>query len=502
MKIKKIELRNFKFHEKLDIEINKKNYLLYGENGTGKSSIYWGIYSLFTTYFRNSAFDFEKFKKHLSSEDINLNIIIEDNISLKIPNTSYSLPSSININNKNTIYFANHNFLDSFINSSSDFYKLIKEELGNHFSKLYNFSFKLEDINVNINETNYSEQNELRKSNIEDFVRYLNKLKLRCNDIITNYFHEDFLIEFNCDWGTSNALDDYKFSAPKINIIINNLNNLKYNFNEAKLKLASIAIFFALIKIEEEPQNSLKLLVLDDFLSSLDMANRHYIIEYIFTEYERYQIIILSHNLQFYNLIIDWINTKNKSKLWTIENIYLRTKENKNESVIYTNSSNYLTEAKNKLDTNELAICGNLIRKEFEKDIHELEKILNLGIKQDTDKILQLIINNKPTYLAQNKLLEEIKKIISHCKDLSSDYDNKKVQLTSKINEVHDKLENSCNQDNGFLNSILNNLVFYRKILLNKSSHDNPDAEIYQKEYRHCISLLEELDLFLKELKK
>ncbi|MBF7071362.1 hypothetical protein [Aliarcobacter butzleri] len=502
MKIKKIELRNFKFHEKLDIEINKKNYLLYGENGTGKSSIYWGIYSLFTTYFRNSAFDFEKFKKHLSNEGINLNIIIEDNISLKIPNTSYSLPSTININNKNTIYFANHNFLDSFINSSSDFYKLIKEELGNHFSKLYNFSFEIENINININETNYSEQNELRKSNIEDFIRYLNKLQLRSNDIITNYFYEDFLIEFNYDWGISNALDDYKFSAPKINIIINNLNNLKYNFNEAKLKLASIAIFFALIKIEEEPENSLKLLVLDDFLSSLDMANRHYIIEYIFTEYEEYQIIILSHNLQFYNLIINWINTKNKSKLWTIENIYLRTRENKNESVIYANTSNYLTEAKNKLETNELAICGNLIRKEFEKNIHELEKILNLGIKQDTDKILQLIINNKPTYLAQNNLLEEIKKIISHCKDLSNDYDNKKVQLTSKINEVHDKLKNSYNQDNGFLNSILNNLVFYRKILLNKSSHDNPDAEIYQKEYKHCISLLEELDSFLKELKK
>ncbi|MCT7564611.1 hypothetical protein N5U23_11445 [Aliarcobacter butzleri] len=222
MKIKKIELRNFKFHEKLDIEINKKNYLLYGENGTGKSSIYWGIYSLFTIYFRNSAFDFEKFKKHLSNEGINLNIIIEDNISLKIPNTSYSLPSTININNKNTIYFANHNFLDSFINSSSDFYKLIKEELGNHFSKLYNFSFEIENINININETNYSEQNELRKSNIEDFIRYLNKLQLRSNDIITNYFYEDFLIEFNYDWGISNALDDYKFSAPKINIIINN----------------------------------------------------------------------------------------------------------------------------------------------------------------------------------------------------------------------------------------------------------------------------------------
>lgn len=92
------------------------------------------------------------------------------------------------------------------------------------------------------------------------------------------------------------------------------------------------------------------------------MANRHYIIEYIFTQYSEYQIILLSHNLQFYNLIIDWINTKKKNKLWEIENIYLRRRENKNESIIYSNSSNYLVEAEKKFDINEMAICGNLIR--------------------------------------------------------------------------------------------------------------------------------------------
>lgn len=118
-----------------------------------------------------------------------------------------------------------------------------------------------------------------------------------------------------------------------------------------------------MINLEDNITNSsFKLLVLDDFLSSLDMANRHYIIEYIFTQYSEYQIILLSHNLQFYNLIIDWINTKKKNKLWEIENIYLRRRENKNESIIYSNSSNYLVEAEKKFDINEMAICGNLIR--------------------------------------------------------------------------------------------------------------------------------------------
>ena len=51
-KINKIALKNFKFFredsqntEALHIKLGGKNLLLYGENGSGKSSIYWGLYT-------------------------------------------------------------------------------------------------------------------------------------------------------------------------------------------------------------------------------------------------------------------------------------------------------------------------------------------------------------------------------------------------------------------------------------------------------------------------
>lgn len=45
-KINKIEIKNFKFfHETFPLVINGKNLLLYGENGCGKSSIYWSFYT-------------------------------------------------------------------------------------------------------------------------------------------------------------------------------------------------------------------------------------------------------------------------------------------------------------------------------------------------------------------------------------------------------------------------------------------------------------------------
>lgn len=68
---------------------------------------------------------------------------------------------------------------------------------------------------------------------------------------------------------------DRKFHPPLINFKIMNIDDrgdFKNHFNEAKLKLISIAVYFALIK-KYQSQNELKLLVLDDFLTSLDMAN-------------------------------------------------------------------------------------------------------------------------------------------------------------------------------------------------------------------------------------
>lgn len=47
-RINSITLQNFKYiHNAYTLPLNGKNLLVYGENGSGKSSFYWALYTLF-----------------------------------------------------------------------------------------------------------------------------------------------------------------------------------------------------------------------------------------------------------------------------------------------------------------------------------------------------------------------------------------------------------------------------------------------------------------------
>ena len=66
MKLHELHIQNFKFFPKHDpksplLEINGKNLLIYGENGSGKSTIYWAIYTLLESAFKVNEFDVEKY---------------------------------------------------------------------------------------------------------------------------------------------------------------------------------------------------------------------------------------------------------------------------------------------------------------------------------------------------------------------------------------------------------------------------------------------------------
>ena len=53
-KIKQITLQNFKFfYGNVPINFDRKHVLIYGENGSGKSSIHWAIYTFLQSVFKH-----------------------------------------------------------------------------------------------------------------------------------------------------------------------------------------------------------------------------------------------------------------------------------------------------------------------------------------------------------------------------------------------------------------------------------------------------------------
>jgi len=61
-KIKTINIENFKFfHAAFPLDVDSKNLLVYGENGSGKSSIYWALYTLFQSRLKPDAAHVEKY---------------------------------------------------------------------------------------------------------------------------------------------------------------------------------------------------------------------------------------------------------------------------------------------------------------------------------------------------------------------------------------------------------------------------------------------------------
>ncbi|MCO6468677.1 MAG: AAA family ATPase [Bacteroidota bacterium] len=62
MKIKKVEIRDYKvFYGLNEFNVEGKNLFIYGENRSGKSTIYRALYTLLESAFKKNEFEVEKY---------------------------------------------------------------------------------------------------------------------------------------------------------------------------------------------------------------------------------------------------------------------------------------------------------------------------------------------------------------------------------------------------------------------------------------------------------
>lgn len=512
MRIKKVELKNFKFHHHLEFTLEKSNCLIYGENGTGKSSIYEALYSNFyyykNKYIVNNIVNIrDKFlHRDYAAESLEVNLTFDDEQTLN--RIDEELNNCELLMEDTNIYFSNEKVLSSIVDEN--LFNVINNILVDHFPNLRPFHSMYNEVKTDLHAL--SDYEDIRETTIiqaridADELCKSQLLELipleKINVVLKDRLLCDFEIEFS--FKNSRIDTDNIFYDPIISLKINGIDDrddFKNHFNEAKLKLISIAIYFTLAK-HYETNNSLKLLVLDDFLTSLDMANRKIIARYILDDFKEYQIILLTHNIQFNNLIKKLI----EKDAWNIKHLFTLKENGQFIAKIKDRNENYIVEAKRFIQTDDynLEIAGNLLRKAFESIVSEFEQLLEIGKVENMKHIIDALKSNEAYFY--NKPHEVLTNLISDFENMLQNElqpDNAKIrQIRSKINQIsNNKITFKHEETEDRTYNILTKAEFYKNILMNPSSHDDSESEKYKQECESTVLLLEELNSILSSLK-
>lgn len=501
--ITQIEIDGFKaFPKNFKLDLGTgKNLLLYGENGSGKSSLYYALHALLQSVFKD-----DKGAKYFKPGDINgeefivndehlinifrfneakdniytpyIRITFDDGKIWRLDNGGLASQnggneSEIRMLNKNSA-FINHSYISRFhaARNSEDidlwnvFYKDI---LPFHVPKdSEQFLADLYDEIVSDCKGNISMRNKRLQEKITLFNTLLDDSISRINTKVSTIYNDNFKNEgdsnlsikllycsddapenkqkehFYLYYGnirnnkTTGRVDLY---PPRIFIEIKEngilIQTPQSHFNEAKLTAIALAVRFAAMATNVVTPGSF--LALDDMLISLDMSNRAKVVDFLLKISNKYKIYLFTHDKMFFEYFKH--KTKKNQDAWVYKEIYM----DYDKTPYIRNSVDYLGQAEHYIKQHEYEIAGNFLRKAAE-----------------------LLCKN----FLPNKW------------QLSPDYS--RLDLNGLIHNSKRYAEESGMTDI----SVFEELDSFRKFILNPASHDSYDVVKYRYEVELCLQTL------------
>lgn len=503
--INRIHICGFKaFPNDFELQLEGKNLLMYGENGSGKSSIYYALHCMFQAPLKPDAgkkyFDpaSEQHLKNLNNLDADSKIWIDfdgrhpfiynidkEGYQFTLLGGKHPLPAQING------CFVNHQFLFHFFNFRNSqrinlFPVFIKDILP--FCKDDNTGLHIGEMYDEITASIIKKGRHIHPdyiSNIEYFNKAVKKVVEDINIYASDRYNESFkdeddnelVIRLRYDSNFDKPEDDTneywlkydniielvkengeikerkssykKLNEPFIGLEISekmpdgNLRKIvkpHTYFNEAKLTAIALSVRFALLNIEKPADG--RFLALDDMLISLDMSNRAKVVDFLLKISDKYKIYLFTHDKIFFEYFKH--KTKKNQDAWVYKEIYM----DYDKTPYIRNSEDYLGQAEHYIKQHEYEIAGNFLRKEAEAFC----KNFLPKKKQLTGDFAHLDLNG----------------LIMNCKDYAAE---------SGVIDI----------------SIFNELDEHRKFILNPSSHDSYDVAKYGHEVKRCLQTLRKL---------
>jgi AAA15 family ATPase/GTPase len=321
-KIDKIRIKNFKaFLELQEFDLKGKNLLVYGNNGSGKSSLYWALY----TFLQSSEKTIEHVNDYFAVYDENneetfqslLNIFsveTESYVEIELQGEQPRRISQGNIIDVQTLMikeankasdFINYNLLHNFYNSTHkqqlNLWKVFDRDIFPYFAyNGQNFSERLNDIcklpkyrnrYARRNSYEYKQyQQKITNFNI-DLKTLIDEINIQSNNVFKDKFgiaDLKIVIKYSKELQWDNE-KSRRFSSPEIKSNINVKqgdifisNHRPQSFlNEAALTRIAISIRLSAL-LTRLASSEWKILVLDDMLISLDNVKQNDSVENYF----------------------------------------------------------------------------------------------------------------------------------------------------------------------------------------------------------------------------
>ena len=477
MRITKIEIKNFRaFYGTYQIDLHRagKNLLIYGENGSGKTSLYKAI-ELFLGSSENEAIDFKNYQNIFNTDKGHIKLHLRANPA----SNEHVYEWSDDVKETADLPIVNASKSKGFL----DYKALLHTHYLHYENDTVNvFNLLIENLLANvINDRtgqsiseewqNISEQIPLAPTHdVETFnaqidlfniavSNHLAELQTKASEILRRFGGEGALVTL--DFGFQGVAYDhedkalnYKEILLKVKLLDEDIPAHHRFLNEAKLSAIALAIYFAGFLLQ--PESDLKIFALDDVLIGLDMSNRLPVLDILLDEeyFSDYQIFLTTYDKAWYEIV----KQRTEEKDWKYAEFYFGQTD-EYEIPVYVEGKAYLDKAREYLDANDYKACAIYVRTAFEATI-----------KQYCEK-----------------------------KDLAIKYRENPRELRSEDFWVPIKMETD---DAGLLLldlKVVDEIELARKFILNELSHAT-FVNIYRKELENAVDAVERLKNALAEV--
>lgn len=402
--IKSLRIKEFKgFADEITINFTSqaKNIAIYGENGSGKTSIMEALKLLFDS--ATNKFELDNYKNIFKNEAIDITIERKDGLTVSLK-TKNEKQEDERGNEKEVVitdpegYPANDKtYLETLSKSTSvlsyrylmkiydmktdeDFYDLFVRKIMAYYlippRKEKTLIQELDELEKLKKESPRTKKTRSKEGSIKDEInKIFSEIKDKWNEYVKTLTGDN--IEVDCSIEKLGSLNfKIKWNGKEVRNILNYL-------NEGRLNAVSLGLFLAYYK--KFNTSPYKLLLLDDVVIGLDMSLRIPLLDILKQDFEdEYQIIITTFDENWFNLMKNYLD----GSKWEFQRLIIKDTDSPElPFLIGIESWGYLTKAEQYQRNGDFSASALYVRLEFESLVKKYAREKRLQVRFETNKI-------------------------------------------------------------------------------------------------------------------